>query len=190
MRYGYIRVSTDKQDLGRQKMALEGQKLDKVYQDKRTGSNTQRPGLDRLRLEVKAGDHVYIESISRLGRNVDDLRAICQELKDKGVTVHFLREGLNTDGDTFRFLLTILGAVAEMEREEINYRIKQGIEKAQKYGTKSGQPIGRPKRELPKDWDKYYPKWKAGEITAVELARLLEVSRSTLYRNIREYEGE
>jgi DNA invertase Pin-like site-specific DNA recombinase len=84
-------------------------------------------------------------------------------------------------------MLTILGAVAEMERELIVERVKEGIEKAKTYGTKSGNPIGRPKRTLPKNFEKYYNRWKLGDITATEFARLLSISRATLYRYIKHY---
>ncbi|WP_347472980.1 recombinase family protein [Clostridium sp. BL-8] len=66
---------------------------------------------------------IYCESISRLGRNVDDLRATCDYFKNKGVTVYFVKEGINADGDGYKFILTILGAVAEMERENTVERV-------------------------------------------------------------------
>jgi len=75
-----------------------------------------------------------------------------------------------------------------MEREITVLRIKEGIEKAKKYGTKSGIAIGCPMRKLPKDFKKYYLKWKKKEFKAVEFARLIGVSRATLYRYINDYE--
>ncbi len=141
-------------------------------------------------LEVKSGDNIYVESISRLGRNVDDLRRLTEYFREKGVIIHFLKEGFNTNGDMYKFLLTILGAVAEMERELIVTRIKEGIKKAKKYGTKSGIAIGRPVRILPKDFKKYYIKWKKKDVKAVEFAKLLNVSRATLYRYITYYENQ
>jgi len=89
----------------------------------------------------------------------------------------------------FKFMLTILGAVAEMERELTVERVREGIRKAKLYGTRSGNPIGRPVRIIPPSFKKYYAMWKDKEITGVEFAKLLEVSRPTLYRYIREYEG-
>ena len=191
MHYSYKRVSTEHQDLRRQDDAFKGIQIDREYCDKLTGKNTERPGLNKLRLEVQKGDSVYIESISRLGRNVDDLRQLVQEFKDKGVAVHFIKEGISTNGNMYKFLLTTLGAVAEMERDISNERVKEGIAKARKYGTRSGKPIGRPAPELPKVFPKYYYKWKeGGDITATEFARLIGVSRPTLYRYISIYEQE
>lgn len=190
MNYSYERVSTLHQDERRQEISLDSYKIDKKYIDKLTGKNADRPQLNKLKLTVKKGDNIYVEGISRLGRNVDDLRSLCEYFKGKGATVHFIKEGFTTEGTTYKFLLTILGAVAEMEREQIVSRVKEGIQKAQKYGTKSGKPIGRPSVDLPKDFNKYYQKWKANEITAVEFAKLLKISRATLYRYIKSAEGK
>jgi DNA invertase Pin-like site-specific DNA recombinase len=190
MNYSYQRVSTVKQDERRQDISLEGYKIDKKYIDKVSGKDADRPQLNKLKLDVQKGDTIYVESISRLGRNVDDLRSLCSYFKDKGVTVHFIKEGFNTAGEMYKFLLTILGAVAEMERELIVERVREGIEKAKTHGTKSGKPHGRPERTFPKTWGKYYDQWKAGEITAVEFAKLMGMSRATLYRYLDEWETE
>lgn len=121
MNYGYERVSTKKQDNTRQTIQLN--KLDinfkKIFVDKRTGKNANRPELKKLINIVKADDNIYVESISRFGRNVDDLRNLCKELSEKGIVVHFLKEGFSTNGDGYKFLLTILGAVAELERSRL-----------------------------------------------------------------------
>lgn len=188
MNFSYERVSTIKQDEKRQELCLDSYKIDKKYIDKTSGGNIDRPQLNRLMVDIKEGDNVYIESISRLGRNVDDLRKLTKFFKEKRTTIHFIKEGFNTNGNMYKFLLTILGAVAEMEREITIERVKEGIEKARKFGTKSGLPIGRPKRNLPKEFKKYYTKWKAKEITATEFAKLLTTSRATLYRYINHFE--
>jgi len=189
MNVAYERVSTVKQDERRQELSFDNYKIDKRYIDKATGKNTDRPQLNKLMVEVKKGDNIYVESISRLGRNVDDLRKLSEHFREKGVTIHFLKEGFNTDGNMYKFLLTILGAVAEMERELIVERVREGIEKAKKFGTKSGHPIGRPKRILPKEFEKYYKKWRYKKIKGVEFAKLIGVGRATLYRYINEYES-
>lgn len=191
MIHGYLRVSTDKQDERRQMEALKNHKIDHYYLDKVSGKNVKdRPELKKMLLAIQKDDRVVAESISRLGRNVDDLRRIVEEIVTKEAVVHFVREGLTTEGNTYKFLLTILGAVAEMERENINQNVMQGIEKAKKYGTRSGKPIGRPKAELPKNWDRYYPRYEKGELKAVEMARLLNISRTTLYRYIKLHEED
>ena len=190
MNYAYIRVSTTNQDERRQEISLENFKIDKVYCDKLSGKNSDRVKLNKLRLVVKNGDMIYCESISRLGRNVDDLRKLVEEFVIKGVTVHFIKEGVTTVGTGYKFLITILGAVAEMERELIVERVNEGIRKAKKYGTKNGVPFGRPKRTIPDNFIKYYKKWIAKDITAVEFARLMKLGRTTLYRYIDQYKKD
>jgi len=191
LNFAYKRVSTERQDLRRQEEAFKGIQIDRDYCDKLSGSKADRPQLNKLRLEASAGDNIFVESISRLGRNVDDLRLIVQEFKDKDVTVHFIKEGFNTgkNNNMFKFMLTILGAVAEMERELTVERIREGIAKAKRYGTRSGRPIGRPPREIPVSFKKYYLMWKKGEITATDFAKIVDVSRPTLYQYIRESES-
>ncbi len=75
-----------------------------------------------------------------------------------------------------------------MERELIVERVREGITKAQTHGTRSGKPIGRPERTFPKNWQKYYEQWRTEEITAVEFAKLMQMSRPSLYRYINEWE--
>ncbi len=191
MVYIYQRVSTTKQSTGRQEFIFDMSNIraDKVYCDKMSGAKCDRPQLNQLKLDVKDGDKIYIEGISRLGRNVDDLRELCKYFKDKGAIVYFMKEGFNTEGNMYQFLLTVLGAVAEMERELIVGRVREGVQNAMINGTKSGKAIGRPKRELPKNFNKYYQRWKDKEITAVEFARLIECSRQGLYNYIKLHEN-
>ncbi len=81
-------------------------------------------------------------------------------------------------------------SLSERERELTVERIREGVAKAQKYGTRTGRPIGRPPIKIPQSFKKYYLMWKAGEITATDFAKLLEVSRSALYRYIKEHEAK
>ncbi len=90
----------------------------------------------------------------------------------------------------FKFMLIILGAVAEIERILTVELIREGMAKAKRYGTRSGRPVGRPPRQIPTSFKKYYPMWKAGDITATDFAWLINVSRPTLYQYIREQEAD
>jgi DNA invertase Pin-like site-specific DNA recombinase len=191
----YKRVSTKKQSTSRQEFQLDklGVRYDKSYVDKVTGKNADRPQLNKLMLDVQSGDIIYVESISRLGRNVDDLRKLCEYFKDKGSTIFFVKEGINTDGDSYKFLLTVLGAVAEIERERISELVRQGVEKCKATGvTKTGRWFGgqhKTVEDLPRSFSKYYTQVQEGTITKVEMSKLLGVSKPTLFRWIKLYES-
>lgn len=190
----YLRVSTTKQDIGRQEMQLDklGIKFDKEYIDKITGKTKDRPMLNKMIVEVNDGDTVYCESISRLGRSLKDLIDIIEQLVNKGVRVIIVKEGIDTSSSTYKLLLAVFGGVAEMERETIQERVLQGVEKCKATGeTKTGRWFGREEKkvdDLPKDFKKYYDKMINKEISKVEMAKLLGCGRATVYRWIKLYE--
>ena len=190
----YLRVSTTKQDPGRQEMQLDklGIKFDKEYIDKMTGKTKDRPQLNKMIVELNEGDVVYCESISRLGRSLKDLIDIIEELVNKGIRVVIVKEGIDTTSSTYKLLLAVFGGVAEMERETIQERVIQGVEKCKATGkTKTGRWFGRAEKtaeDLPKDFKKYYDKMVNKEISKVEMAKLLSCGRATLYRCIELYE--
>lgn len=190
----YLRVSTRTQDIARQDMQLDklGIKFDKEYVDKMTGKSKDRPMLNKMIVEVKSGDTVYCESISRLGRSLKDLIDIIEQLVQKGVRVIIVKEGIDTSSSTYKLLLAVFGGVAEMERETIQERVIQGVEKCKVTGeTKTGRWFGRKEKnadDLPKEFKKYYDKMLNKEISKVEMAKLLGCGRATLYRWIKLYE--
>lgn len=198
----YLRVSTTKQDIGRQELELDKLKIkfDKEYIDKMTGKTKDRPKLNKMIVELKAGDTVYCESISRLGRSLKDLIDIIEQLVNKGVRVIIVKEGIDTNSSTYKLLLAIFGGVAEMERETIQERVIQGVERQKQLKeetgeihTKTGRWFGREEKtveDLPKDFKKYYLKMLNKEITKVEMAKLLGCGRATLYRWIKLYEDK
>ena len=187
----YLRVSTTKQDISRQDMQLDKLciNFDKEYIDKITGKTKERPMLNKMIVELSDGDTVYCESISRLGRSLKDLIDIIEQLVNKGVRVIIVKEGIDTDSSTYKLLLAVFGGVAEMERETIQDRVIQGVEKCKATGqTKTGRWFGREEKQiddLPKNFKKYYSKMINKEITKVEMAKLLGVGRATLYRWIK-----
>ena len=147
--------------------------------------------LNKMIFDLTEGDTVYCESISRLGRSLKDLIDIIEQLVNKGVRVIIIKEGIDTDSSTYKLLLAVFGGVAEMERETIQERVIQGVERCKAARqTKTGKWFGREEKQvndLPKDFKKYYDKMLNKEITKVEMAKLLGVGRATIYRWINLY---
>ena len=179
MKIGYVRVSTQEQNEGRQTEAFSNMGIEKVYIDKQSGKNINRPQLVEMLAYIRDGDIVVVESISRLARNTRDLLDIVEKIKNKGAALISLKENIDTDSVSGKFMLTIFGAMAELEREYILQRQKEGIDAAKKQGKYTGR---KPKQHP--GFDKVCDKWRNGEITAVKAASLLNMSKSTFYRKV------
>lgn len=181
MKIGYIRVSTAEQNTIRQEVLLKELGVDELFIDKASGKNTDRPELKRMLTYVRQGDTVIVESISRFARNTRDLLDLIEQLTAKQVEFISKKEAIDTTTPTGRFMLTIFGAVAELEREYILQRQSEGIAIAKEQGKYKGRkPIVHP------DFDKVVSKWKSGNMTAVEAMRRLNMKTSTFYRKVRE----
>lgn len=136
---GYLRVSSVNQNVDRQ---LEGVELDKVFTEKVSAKNTERPQLKACMDYLRAGDTLHVHSIDRLARNLVDIQNIIQELNDNEVTVQFHKENLiftGNDSPANIMTLQILGSFAEFERSIIKERQSEGIKAAQKKGVKFGR---------------------------------------------------
>jgi len=182
LNYLYTRLPHD----GKQgKIRLDVQ-IDKQFIDRASYKN--RPQLQALLTEIKDGDKVYVETISRFAYDVDDFIVLSDQFIAKGATLYFIREGFDTSSRMHNFALTILDAVKEMEFETTAIRIREGIEKAKRYGTKSGRPHGRPSPRHPVTLAEIYDKVQQGKYTKVQAAKFLGVSRATLYRWFEAYE--
>ena len=178
---GYIRVSSVDQNTDRQEVALKELKVDKIFIEKLSGKNTNRPELHRMLDYVREGDVLYIESISRLARSTKDLLSLVQILQEKHVDLVSLKENIDTTTPQGRFILTIFGALSELERENILQRQREGIEIAKQ----NGKILGRPVIQKPKEWDKVIALWNRGEITAREAMKRLNMNRGTFYRRLK-----
>lgn len=180
-RVGYCRVSSVDQNLARQ---LDGIQLDRVFEDKASGKNAERPALKQLQLFVREGDTVLVHSIDRLARNLVDLRAIVSALTAKGVVVTFVKESLTFTSDTSNpmstLMLSMMGAFAEFERSMILERQREGIAAAKA----AGRPTGRPEALKPSQVAQIAERAGRGE-SKVKLAAEFKVSRATLYAYLR-----
>lgn len=145
----YIRVSTDAQNLSRQEDMSVRIGADKIFREKASGKNADRPELKRMLDYVRDGDTLYIESISRLARSVRDLLTIVDALLQKGVGFVSEHESIDTSTPQGRFVLTIFGALAELERESTAQRRDEGIAAARARGARFGRPAVVPPASLP-----------------------------------------
>jgi DNA invertase Pin-like site-specific DNA recombinase len=178
---GYIRVSSFDQNEGRQ---LEKENLDRVFTDKASGKDTNRPQLQELLQFVREGDLVLVHSMDRLARNLDDLRKLVKQLTSKSVSIKFVKEGLTfsheDESPMSNLLLSVMGAFAEFERSLIKERQREGIELAKKKGVYKGRKPSLTDEQI----DKLIQRAKAGENKS-ELAKEFGISRQTLYGYIK-----
>ena len=182
MKVGYIRVSTQEQNTIRQEVLMQELGAEQVFIDRMSGKNMDRPELKRLLTFVRTGDCVIVESISRFARNTRDLLELIDQLQKKEVSFVSKKEAIDTTTPTGKFMLTVFGAVAELEREYILQRQREGIAIAKANGVYKGRkPIQRAA------FDAVVSQWLRGEMTAVEAQRRLELSPSTIYRKVRDY---
>ena len=187
-RVGYIRVSSDEQNTVRQ---LDGVNLDKIFTDKASGKNSQRPQLTALLSFVREGDVVIVHSMDRLARNLDDLRRIVDELTKRGVRIEFFKESLiftGEDSAMAKLMLSVMGAFAEFERALIKERQKEGIALAKKRGAYKGRKKSLTAEQIAELHTRLASGGKKIKIT--DIARELNVSRSTIYNYLSQQNGE
>ena len=181
MRIGYIRVSTQEQNIARQEALMELLGVDEVYIDRMSGKNTDRPELKKMLDYVRKGDIVIVESIGRFARNTRDLLELIEQLERKEVTFLSQKEAIDTSTPTGKFMLTVFGAVAQLEREYLLQRQREGIEIAKRQGKYAGRkPMKRD------NFNVVVSQWKEGQMTAVQAMDRLKMSKSTFYRRIKE----
>lgn len=181
MKIGYIRVRTQEQNTIRQEDLMTALGLDQIYIDRMSGKNTNRPELRSMMDFVRQGDTVVVKSISRFARNTRDLLDLVERLSAKGVEFVSQKEAIDTSTPTGKFMLTIFGAVAELEREYILQRQREGIDIAKANGVYKGRkPIEPP------EFSQVAARWRRGEITAVAAMKQLGMSKATFYRKTKQ----
>ncbi len=192
--YGYIRVSTQEQNIERQMIALLDAGMDKkdIYIDKQSGKNFKRPAYVRMMRRVREGDLIIVKSIDRLGRNYQEIMEQWRVItKEKKVDIRILDMPLLDTTRTKDLLgtfisdvvLQLLSFVAENERENIRQRQAEGIAAAKARGIR----FGKPKISMPDNFPELYHQWEMDYISTEDFAALCHVGRSTLYKRIREY---
>ena len=191
----YLRVSTDRQTTDNQRIALaaiarrRGWEVVAVYEDNGISGakgRHRRPALDRMLKDAQRRrfDVVMVKALDRLGRSLVDLLATMEHLHVCGVDLYVDRQNIDTTTPTGRLLFQITGAFAEFEREMIRSRIRAGLERARKYGTRSGRPIGRPK--LPRERRQAIIAARERGLSIRAIARETNVSPTTVQKVLRE----
>lgn len=188
--WGYMRVSTTDQKLIRQEEALlnYGVNPDFIISDKATGKNTEREGYQKLKKCLKAGDALVILELDRLSRDMQDLKTEWNDLKNKGVGIVVINQPvLNTAGKTGAeaqlisdIMFSLLGYMAQTEREKNQARAKKGLEQAKQRGVK----IGRPKKQ--EELNRAVEMYLKNSFTVAEIIKLCGISRATFYKELKE----
>lgn len=173
----YVRVSSVMQNESRQLEALEKHNIDKWFTEKVSGKNTDRPQLKAMLDYVREGDTIYIHDFSRLARNTKDLLEIVELLESKGVALVSNKENVDSSTPSGKLMLTMIGAIAEFERQNLLERQREGIEIAKREGKFKGGQVKKIDDEL---FARHYAEYKLRKISKAELAKRLEISRPTL----------
>ncbi|MDH6134938.1 DNA invertase Pin-like site-specific DNA recombinase [Kitasatospora sp. MAA4] len=183
---GYGRVSTKDQNLARQTKALLGHGCIKpLYLDKASGKNAERERLEELFADLQPGDTVVVTSLDRLGRNLDDLIQIVKRIKAAGAALRSLAENIDTGTPVGRLIFHIFGAIAQFVREIINETSREGLELAKARGVK----LGRPSSMTPEKIAYALHLLDDPEQSISSIAKLLGVSRTTLYTALPQLRG-
>ena len=180
---GYVRVSTVEQNESRQMVTMEKYNVEKIFQEKVSAKDTNRPQLQELLDYAREGDTIIIHDFSRLARSTKDLLEIVELLESKKITLISAKENIDTSTPTGKLMLTMIGAINEFERTNMLERQREGIAIAKAEGKYKGR------KEVKIDnFEEYYNKYKNREINKTQLAKELGVSRPTLDKLIREHE--
>jgi len=181
MLVGYARISTITQNEDRQIEALTNAGCEKIYLDKMSGKDTNRPQLKEMFTFIREGDTVLVTEFSRFSRSTKDLLDLVEKLQAKKVDFRSLKENVDTTTSSGKLVLTIFAALSEFERSIIRERAAEGIAIAKAKGKKLGR------REIQVDDDKLislYNQWKDGEILQKKIMKDCRMSRTTLHKHI------
>lgn len=187
MKVGYVRVSSAEQHTERQERDLKDNAgVERIFLDKTSGKDTNRPKLQEMLEFVRSGDTVVVSEFSRLARSTKDLLEIVSTLNDKGVTVISRKENLDTSTPQGKLMLTVFAGIAEFERTIMLQRQREGIAIAKEQGRYKG----RRQKTKPANWQELKTAYMTRKLTASALAKRCEVSRPLIYKWLHEDEEE
>lgn len=185
MKMGYVRCSSKTQNPERQEVLMERLGVEKVFIDMLSGKDANRPQLQAMLEFMREGDMVVVESFSRLARNTRDLLEITDKMREKGVEFVSQKEAIDTKSPVGKALLTILGAISELERDYMLERQAEGIALKKERGEYKGRV---PIKVDEKQFEQEYKLWKSGQITAKTAMSHLGLKPNTFYRRVAAYE--
>ena len=178
MNIGYARVSTEGQNLDAQQDALQAAGTERLFSDRISGSLRQRPELDRLLDQLRAGDVVVVTKYDRLARSLRDLLDIVEAIQARGAGFRSLAEDIDTTTPAGRLVLHVFASIAQFEREQISERTKEGLEAARKRGRVGGRPPALSAAQRAEVRRMRDAEWRP----LPELAQLFKVSVKTIRR--------
>ena len=176
MVFGYGRVSTKDQNSARQREALQN-KCNVYFEDKLSGRNMDRPEFQKMIEQLRPGDSVMVVSIDRLGRNLKELVELSSKLKDMGVNIVALNQGIDTSSKMGQLFYNFMALMSEMELMFIQERQREGIELAKQNGKYKGRPL----KKLD-GWEQLSKEVAENKLSVERACQLLKISRSTFYR--------
>lgn len=186
MLIGYARVSTQDQNLNRQIDSLKAIGCEKIYQEKITGTKKNRPELEKLLDNLRHSDTVIVSELTRLSRSTKDLFELVEQIHIKGADIKSLKESwLDTTTPTGKLMFTFMAGISQFERDLISQRTREGLEAARARGRKGGRPTKDNKKiELA------LKMYKGKEYTINEITKATGISKTTLYRYIKQRETD
>lgn len=195
--FGYIRVSTNEQNLDRQLEVIKPYLTDEkyLYSDKASGKDMERDGFQNMLRAMRDGDTLYIKSIDRLGRNKAQIKKYLEQFKNEGIRIKIIdlpttMQDIPTGQEWVvdminNIIIEVYTSMAEQERATILKRQREGIDIAKS----KGKHLGRPIITFPIEWDKLYKEWRSGKITAVAFMNEVGMKKATFYNKVKAYEA-
>jgi DNA invertase Pin-like site-specific DNA recombinase len=181
---GYARVSTTDQDYSLQLDKLKEYGCTKIFHEKKSGKNIGRPEFQKALEYLRSGDKLVVYKIDRLARSTRDLHNIVYDLQEKGIGVVFIKEQIDFSTPAGKLMFTMLGAIAEFERDLIADRTAEGRERAKAQGKHMGR-IGKPEKDITKAL-KLYRERESNGLSVNDIAKMTGVPRSTIYAKAKE----
>lgn len=204
--YAYIRVSSDDQNLDRQLDAMESLGINpkKIYSDEQSGKNFDRTEYRYMKKALEPGDTVVIKSLDRLGRNQKEVKKEWEYFVENQINIRVLdmpvlnreyKTGNKTDESINELIRNLFFEVITWTDQEHRRRIKESQREGIVAAKKRGKHLGRPKlnlstltKEQKETLNEQYENWKAGRITGVKFAKLMDLKKNSFYKVIKEYE--